>query len=82
MKSFFTWFVAVIVGGGLGFALSYFIDFNIYLAIGVGIIIGSSLGVTINIYREPEDDIPKPDELTETEKSEPNRSGKINQKAS
>ncbi|MEX0724173.1 MAG: hypothetical protein WD357_05850 [Gracilimonas sp.] len=82
MKSFFTWFAAVIVGGGIGFTLSHFIDFNMYLAIGAGIIIGSSIGITLNIYREPEDEIPEPDELPSSENLESEEPAEITQKAS
>ncbi|HET8864903.1 MAG TPA: hypothetical protein VFM80_04330 [Gracilimonas sp.] len=57
MKSTIIWLSAIVIGGLLGYGAIYFIDFNMYLAVGIGVLIGSSLGITINIHREREYDL-------------------------
>lgn len=61
MKSFLTWITAVVIGGSVGYGVSFFLDAGIALPIAVGVLIGSSAGITINIHRDDELDIP-PDE--------------------
>lgn len=81
MKSFFIWLIAVIIGGMSGFGVSYLLGLNLYLTVGVGIILGSSAGVTINIHRERDDELPV-DELSQEFNSEAGKPEKINQKVS
>ncbi|MFD2533078.1 hypothetical protein [Gracilimonas halophila] len=81
MKSFFIWLIAVIIGGMSGFGVSYLIGYNMYLAVGLGIIFGSTTGVTINIHRDR--DIQLPDNELSNEKDPGGKSsGKVSQKAS
>ena len=81
MKSFFIWLIAVIIGGISGFGISYLIGFNVYLTVGLGIILGSTVGVTINIHRDGDDELPDK-ELPHGKDPREKRSKKINQKAS
>lgn len=81
MKSFFIWLIAIIIGGLSGFGVSYLTGLSIYLTVGVGIILGSSAGVTINVHRERDDELPI-EELSQESNSEARKSEKINQKAS
>jgi len=62
MKSFFTWFIATLIGAAVGFGISWLTGLNIYLCIGIGIILGSSAGVTANIHRGEQVMQFKPDE--------------------
>jgi hypothetical protein len=62
MKSFFTWFIATLIGAAVGFGISWLTGLNIYLGIGIGIILGSSAGVTANIHRGEQVLQFKPDE--------------------
>lgn len=62
MKSFFTWFIATLIGAAVGFGISWLTGLNIYLCIGIGIILGSSAGVTANIHRGEQVLQFKPDE--------------------
>lgn len=64
-----------------GFGVSYLIGFNMYLAVGLGIIFGSTTGVTINIHRDR--DIQLPDtELSDEKDLGGKSSGKVSQKGS
>lgn len=76
MKSFIIWLTAVIVGIATGFGISYMAEINLYVCLAVGVIVGSSVGITINIHREAEDDLPNEDE------SDPEERTEISQKAS
>lgn len=51
MKSFVFWFLATLIGAGIGYGISWLIGINPYLSIGIGLILGSSAGVTANIHR-------------------------------
>ena len=66
MKSFFTWIAAMIMGGALGYGATHVFDASIYLLIGVGVLIGSSIGITLNIHREEEEPESIPDDGSET----------------
>lgn len=81
MKSFFIWFIALIVGALLGFGASYLIGLNVYLSVGVGIILGSSAGVTINVHREKEDEFPMEESSFESASNKSTHK-KVNQKSS
>lgn len=84
MKGFFIWLIAVIIGGASGYGSSFLIDLNMYLAVGLGIILGSTAGITINIHRDRDDELPdeqlpaesEPDSHADAEKPK-----KINQRA-
>ena len=52
MKSFFTWLVAIIIGAIFGYLVNVLTGYNLYLSIGIGIILGSTIGITINIHRK------------------------------
>lgn len=56
VKSFFIWIGSVVLGAAIGYGLSYLVTMNLYLLIALGVIIGSSIGVTWNIHREKEHD--------------------------
>lgn len=82
MKSVLIWLSAVVIGGGIGYGIGVFNDLNIYLTVGLGIIVGSSIGVTINIHRERDFDFFEDEiNILETEEKNPLQE-KINQKAS
>lgn len=51
MKSLLIWLFATLIGGGVGFVISSLTGLNFYLCVVSGFIIGSSIGVTANIYR-------------------------------
>ncbi|MDZ7805672.1 MAG: hypothetical protein U5K71_00985 [Gracilimonas sp.] len=91
MKSFFIWLLATLLGAALGFGLSWLIGMNLYLYVGVGIILGNSAGITANIYRgrestefdsDPEIESTAYDSETSVEKQKASSSSKTNQKAS
>ena len=65
MKNFLTWFTAVVIGGCLGYGIGFFIEVSAPLMIGIGVLIGSSVGITINIHRDDELDIPPDEDLQE-----------------
>jgi hypothetical protein len=54
MKSFFIWLLAILFGAALGFGLNWLTGMNLYLCIGIGIILGNSAGITANIHRSRE----------------------------
>ena len=68
MKSFLTWIIAVAIGGGIGYGLSFLFGVSLYLLIGAGVLIGNALGITINIHRD--DDLDMPPDLPQVEDSE------------
>lgn len=85
MKSFFIWLIAVIIGGASGYGSSFLIDLNMYIAVGLGIILGSTAGITINIHRDRDDELPDEEIPAESESDSNADAGKpekINQKAS
>ncbi|WP_020402423.1 hypothetical protein [Gracilimonas tropica] len=57
MRSFLIWLLSVLLGGLAGYGTSYLVNFNLYLLIAFGVIIGSSIGITLNIHREREEEI-------------------------
>lgn len=59
MKSFVYWLIATLFGFTLGYGLSWVTGLSIYLSLGIGVIIGSSVGVTFNIHRERDSKIYK-----------------------
>ncbi len=69
MRSFVIWLAAVIAGTAVGYILPVFIDIHPVVAVGGGMLIGSSLAITLNIMRseEPHDDYYDPDMDEETE---------------
>ncbi|MFP8489020.1 hypothetical protein ACKGJO_07940 [Gracilimonas sp. Q87] len=85
MKSFLIWLLATFIGAALGFGISWLTGINLYLSLGIGIILGSSAGVTANMDRVREIgyglkiDTPIPDPLKTEEKVK--SSVKTNQKA-
>ncbi len=52
MKSFLIWLLVTVTGAGIGYGISWLTGLNPYLCIGVGMVIGSSIGVTANIHRD------------------------------
>lgn len=52
MKSFLIWIFCLIIGAAAGFGISLLFDMNLYLLLGIGLIAGSSMGITWNIHRE------------------------------
>ncbi|MDR9415366.1 MAG: hypothetical protein RI564_03705 [Gracilimonas sp.] len=52
MKSFLIWVISVLAGACTGYILSLVLEVNIFLLIGIGVIMGSSAGITCNIHRE------------------------------
>ncbi|MCP9290449.1 hypothetical protein [Gracilimonas sediminicola] len=58
MKSFLTWITAVAIGGLIGYGASFLMEVGLALPIGIGVLIGSSVGITINIHRDDDLDIP------------------------
>jgi hypothetical protein len=93
MKSFLLWLLATILGAGIGYGVGWLTGINLYLCIGIGVIIGSSIGITSYIHREQQAmDIDRKFETFQEEKntntsvseSENNKSNesKINQKES
>lgn len=82
MKSVLIWLSAVVIGGGIGYGIGILSELNIYLTVGLGIIVGSSIGVTINIHRERDFDFFEDEiNILETEERNPPEE-RINQKAS
>lgn len=51
MKNFLFWLLAVIAGAGIGYFLSGYINFNVYIAAAAGAILGSTFAITVNIRR-------------------------------
>jgi|AntRauTorckE6833_2_1112554.scaffolds.fasta_scaffold06705_3 hypothetical protein len=51
MKSIMIWLFAFILGGTTGYMIGYYFGLNVYLWAGLGVIIGSSAGITLNIHR-------------------------------
>lgn len=51
MKSFLIWLLATFIGTAIGFGISWLTGINLYLSLWIGIILGSSAGVTANIHR-------------------------------
>lgn len=58
MKSFLTWITAVAISGCIGYGASFLMEIGLALPIGIGVLIGSSVGITINIHRDEDLDIP------------------------
>lgn len=81
MKSLFIWLLAVIVGGVSGFGVSYLFGISIYLSIFGGIILGSSVGFTINIHRDGEEAFPA-DKTPQRQEINAQENEKISQKVS
>lgn len=52
MKSVLIWLLVTALGAGIGYGLSWLTGLNLYICIGIGAIIGSSIGVTANIHRD------------------------------
>lgn len=52
MKSFLIWLLVTVTGAGIGYGISWLTGLNPYLCMGVGVVIGSSIGVTANIHRD------------------------------
>ena len=75
MGSFFIWIACVLLGGLAGYGISYLVSFNTYLLIAFGVIIGSSIGITLNIHREREEDF----ELLKLEEEKANEATKSTQ---
>ncbi len=63
MKSFLTWITAVVIGASLGYGTSFFLEVGVALPIAVGVLIGSSVGITMNIHRDDDYDIPPDEDL-------------------
>lgn len=89
MKSFLIWLIATFFGTALGYGLNWLTGLNIYLCLGIGAVIGSSAGITVNIHREREVNESEPEIKTEKSDAEPNQpeengisSDNANQKAS
>ncbi|HBQ58226.1 MAG TPA: hypothetical protein DD671_00965 [Balneolaceae bacterium] len=80
MKSFFIWIFFVILGVLAGYGVSFLINLNVYLLLGGGVIIGSSLGVTWNIHREREEEFEMTDLNEEESTNQTSSPSKINQK--
>lgn len=51
MKSILIWLIALIIGGLAGYIVGYSFGLNAFLWAGLGVIIGSSAGITINVHR-------------------------------
>lgn len=51
MKNLLVWLLATLVGGVIGYFFSWLTGMSIYLCVGCGVVLGSSLGVTMNIHR-------------------------------
>lgn len=82
MKSIFIWLFAIVIGGSVGYGVGFLSELNMYLTIGLGIIVGSSIGVTINIHREREFDFFEDEmDIVKSEERKPTKK-RINQKAS
>lgn len=64
MKSFIFWLAGLIIGALFGYAIAVFFELNSILAISCGIIVGSTMAITINILRSKEDipPVPEPDD--------------------
>ena len=63
MKSFLTWITAAAIGGCIGYGISFLVEIGLALPIGIGVLIGSSAGITINIHRDNDLEIPPEEEL-------------------
>ncbi|MFN1834565.1 hypothetical protein AB2B38_004830 [Balneola sp. MJW-20] len=55
MKRFFRWLFYTLAGAAIGYSASFLIDMNEYLLMGIGIIFGSSIGITINIQESKDE---------------------------
>ena len=57
MKSTLIWIICVSLGAAAGYALSMVFAYNLYLLLLLGVIIGSSAGITWNIHRDRMEDL-------------------------
>ena len=55
MKSILIWLIAFMLGGSAGYIVGYTFELNVLLWTGLGVIIGSSAGITINVHRPREE---------------------------
>lgn len=69
MNSLWIWLISIIAGALLGYLTGYFIEIPEFVLVGIGVIIGSSAGITINIHRDKEP-IPDFEEPAETGSNE------------
>ncbi len=54
MKSILIWIFCLLCGVACGYGLSFYLDINFYLLMVGGAIVGSTVGITLNIHREDE----------------------------
>jgi hypothetical protein len=58
MKNTFLWMCGILVGMAIGYGLSFVVPLSVYLLVLGGFILGSSVAITYNIYREePGEDV-------------------------
>lgn len=55
MKSALIWIMAVSIGAGLGYVAHLLLGLNIWLLVASGGVVGSSVGITINIYNDEDE---------------------------
>ncbi|WP_421775220.1 hypothetical protein [Gracilimonas sp.] len=53
----------MVIGASLGYGTSFFLEVGVALPIAVGVLIGSSVGITMNIHRDDDYDIPPDEDL-------------------
>lgn len=57
MKRFFRWIFYVLAGAALGYIAGLFIGLNVYLLMGLGILLGSSAAITVNIQESKDESL-------------------------
>lgn len=72
MKSFLTWIAGIAIGGFAGYGISFIFEADLFLLVGIGILIGSSVGITINIHRDDDFELPPGDSFEADPDSETN----------
>lgn len=71
MRSVLIWLISTIMGALAGYGLSFLLtEINMFIQVAGGVIIGSSVAITINIHRERAISSPNPEPGTEMEEPE------------